>query len=116
MSELQVGREMDLIVERALGNHPDVVMVVIRQQGGDPHDYPIKSYSTSDADALAALDAVLSRYPGWGYELSSTDGVKHQCLFFNGEQMCRADCGLDRPTRAEAICRAIIKLAETEHA
>ncbi len=128
MTEVQVGREMDAAVARVLGCTP------VRRDGkwdwqcqcdGGAHItkhvqdeqgdwYELAGYSTDDCDSLAALDAELVQRPGWGYEISSTNGKRHNCMIFDNTQQCRADCGLDRSTRAEAICRCILILHKRE--
>jgi hypothetical protein len=117
MSELTVGREMDAAVAKALGWHTKA-----STWGDTAHDLLVDSNgltlylvaewqpSTSDSKAFTALDEVMEKRIGWAFALECLDGHVWWAEFFPpiGTQ-CYSAC---RSTRAEAICRAILALAE----
>jgi len=83
----------------------------------------LKMYSTDDADALAALDAVMEKHPEHCVDIASLNNAKGVVGW-----ACRFTWHEDRKlwmerhgaTRAEAICRAILALYDvaewrTEH-
>jgi hypothetical protein len=78
---------------------------------------PVPSYSTSDADALCALDAVLAKHPEHCVDLASLnnrDGVVGWTCRFTWHEDRKLWMERHAKTRAEAICRAILALAEEE--
>lgn len=94
------------------------------------HDWDdgLPHYSTSDADALAALDAVMAKRNDTTVSITNTldrlwecqicqyvrpiDTVKTENITMDSFRRVFGRCA---PTRALAICRAIIALAEKEH-
>lgn len=136
MAELQVGRDMDAAVAKAIGwearecDAPDAEWA--ETSAGDPqctacgwigvwgdhmeHDTPMPYWSQNDADALAALDAFMAQRGG-DFILSRLQRINS-----DGYYPWQADLDLvgdraackDGATRAEAICRAILALAEKE--
>ena len=119
MAEMQVGRDLDAAVARAIGGVPvdmarDHPGMVTWWRMPNHSLGALRHYSTSDDDAGAALDALLERHPDLAIELWHTaasttwecevmyDGMRHKGMG-EGE------------TRAAAICRAILEL-EADHA
>ncbi len=126
MAELQVGRDMDVAVARAIGLVPCQAAFHIP---GHPHyssepcyakpDNPgqgreVLYYSTSDADALAAVDMMRAKYPAWAFELSNMSQGDNWFAKFREWINGRAGRLIMEPgkSRAEAICRALITLSE----
>ena len=84
-------------------------------------DEGLPNYSTSDADAFAALDAVLAKHLDYGVEMRFTRkphvltpaGWHVNFVGHDGEALHEYTLGFSiAPTRAEAICRAILALTE----
>lgn len=72
-------------------------------------DHELPFYTTSDADALAALDKV-----GLDYEMAGRVGEGHCCkiIIFNGGEIVLEVCRATEETRPLAICRAIEKFLD----
>lgn len=123
MHELQPGREMDAAVFRVL--HPELrivgpfecdVMFAVNDADKREARHSVRHYSTDIADAFAALDAVMEKHPQMGVLISWHPGAQ-----LGAGAWGVALIGDDTPhltwgaTHAEAVCRAILALAEAEH-
>jgi len=121
MSELTVGREMDAAVAVAVGYVPQYRDGRLYQwttpKGFTIQPEELPYMSTSDADAFAALDAVLEKRKAQGRITKASveswaDGwqVRIGVPFMYGIE----GFGHIAATRAEAICKAILALAERD--
>ncbi len=130
MAELQVGRDMDEAVARAIGLVPCQADFHIP---GHPHysaepcyakpDNPgqgreVRYYSTSDADVLAAVDVVLAKHKTMMFELEYLLPDKYDpsgwvAAFYEAGRV-HSYAREYANTRAEAISRAIIALGEQD--
>jgi hypothetical protein len=106
MPELQVGREMDAAVARAIGLRFSMSGEFVKVAGRWLHlDTGERGWSPShsDAHAFAALDELRARYPGYGFELwTANDGWAARWDHLSGFFAAN--------TRTEAVCRAILAL------
>jgi hypothetical protein len=122
---MAVGREMDMAVAKVLGWRVDGLCPDGEMRGisplhltmmgrGDESDFDIiPYYSTSDADALAALDAMMAKRkdlePQVNMVRTRTRGDTWHCYLFRVSVLGCEAWG-DASTRAEAICRALLAL------
>jgi hypothetical protein len=125
MSELHVGREMDAAVAEAVGlvcreihapewgfNVPTPCWIV--KDTTKPFDWGcvrVENWhpSTSIADAFAALDAMMAERPGQWPQLSKSPATNQWRCEIGFSMHIAEGYGA---TPAEAICRAILALAE----
>ncbi len=129
MARLSAGREMDGAVARVLGlipcqnlchkpDSPRYISSPCFAYPGSPMDGgECALYSTSDADALTALDAVMEKHPTWHWTLTAgreTDGTLSYWCSITTEKGWHISSTrvLFVLTRAEAICLAILNLVE----
>ena len=125
---MELSREIDASVANALGlDTSSLISIPVSCPDGIPgcpvlHTDLVWStgiflphYSTSNTDALKALDEIIIKHPGWGYELSCYGPKRtHDCVIFDEHEMSVADKGRMCSTNAEAICRTILALAEVK--
>ncbi len=133
MAELKPGREMDVAVARVLGCTPvrkdskwdwqckcdsgaHITKCVDDEQGDW---YELADYSISDANVLAALDAVMAKRDDLSFLLCREwSQTEWEVTIGRLEDNCVPGKYIKSfgKTRAEAICRAILALAEVEAA
>ena len=84
--------------------------------GVGPHGatYMSRHYSTDDGDAWQVVDHVLAEHPGTIVSVESFNteqGRRWDCVFITDDANASWRAS-DAETRAEAICRAALKVAE----
>ena len=93
---------------------PDLDRKVARLLGGDP-DATVPAYSADDAFAVALAERFSKEWGWWRYEKREADGGWSVGWIEEMEPLLRSVRPIQStaPTRALAICRSILRVAES---